>query len=527
MPLGRSHAEGLDRETSLEEGGGIGGIEAAKVYVKELVEKSEVVGRVLPFSSHRVDEISIVLKEKKLPFSSYVFVLDDDGLPIIYQVVGFRDGLSDYNLEKRLIALGMPLKDDRTLICSGVLAGKLYEDGRIGLPKCPVTPLAEVRLCTPELVRLIIEPEEEPKVRIGVNPLTSQPVYIKLRPLIKQGLLINGASGTGKTTALLTLITRSLEACGDLHFIILDWTGEFRSLAQSDYAKKFRVNVLAWDKFISGLKMEDPMFLLSLLEKEDPRVKGALKRLIYASLVLCKEDKLYPTKRNTKAKLLGKVARRAILDEVRDIIDKSAYIPDDVPEDVWDKERLIEEVEKDNVLIIDFTRSEDLSTPDEVKVKRRVAAFLAKCLWDELSQGRKLTCVIVSDEARRIAPAKFYERIYGRTDTIWITLAREGGKKGCSLWLATRRLDLLNRAVRAELQQNFICFNIEDVDKGRAKRRIGEAFASLLTTLPPGEAIVKSATGFKTPRQVVHVKFDLVLQPLTEYKLEERFKPRI
>jgi len=52
------------------------------------------------------------------------------------------------------------------------------------------------------------------------------------------------------------------------------------------------------------------------------------------------------------------------------------------------------------------------------------------------------------------------------------------------------------------------------------------ADASLIGALPPGEAIVKSAAGFRIPGQVMHVKFDKVVEPSSvKYGLEERFKP--
>jgi len=129
---------------------------------------------------------------------------------------------------------------------------------------------------------------------------------------------------------------------------------------------------------------------------------------------------------------------------------------------------------------------------------------------------------VVSDEAHRIAPEKFYG---GEMDPVWIRLATEGGRNGCPLWLVARRLSLVSKAVTTELQQNFICFNVEDVDRRRIIEDLGETFASLLGALPPGEALVKSATGFKIPGQVIHVKFDVVMSPSSvKYGLEERFK---
>jgi len=413
----------------------------------------------------------------------------------------------------------------QTYDCVGILVGKLYEDGRIEPPKYPVIPLSEVYSCPPKLIELVTEPNTPYKVKIGMDPLTSQPVHIDLRPLIRQGLLISGAQGTGKTTALLTLISRSLEAYGNLRFAILDWTGEFQPLSSLE-EKGFKVCSVSWDRFITGLKMDDPESTLHLIEEEDPRAKsGAPSEVLFTALILCKKDKQYPTKQNVKSKIDEQKAGRqqGTILTAHSIVDKADHIPKEKPEEICGKEKLLENIRKNNILIIDFTRTEDVNVPDDFEVKKRMGAFLAKCIWEEATQKKDFGCIVVSDEAHRIAPEKFYG---GEMDPIWMRLATEGGRNGCPLWLVARRLSLVSKAVTTELQQNFICFNVEDVDRKRIIEDLGETFASLLGALPPGEAIVKSATGFKVPGQVTHVKFEKVLEPSSvKYGLEERFKP--
>jgi DNA helicase HerA-like ATPase len=497
------------------------------------VKRAEVVGNIFSRSTYGIDKILITLRQgRKLPLGSYVFVLDDDGLPIIYQITSPEYYRYGYDFEKRLIAYGRAVKDDSyTYDCTGILVGKLYEDGRIEPPRYPVPPLADVYLCTPELVKMITEPDEEPKVRIGINVLTKEPVYIKLRPLIRQGLLISGAQGTGKTTALLTLITRSLEAFDKLRFLILDWTGEFDALVNSEYAKRFRITSITWDEFVASSKIENLELLLKLIISEDPRVQGAVYEVISSALAMCKKEGVYPTKDNLRRRISEQLQYRKpeTIQTALSVIERSTHIPRSPPKTIWTRQHFIEEIEKNNVVIIDFTKTNDPQTPDDMEVKMQVATSLANYIWEEATCRKDFGCIIVSDEAHRIAPEKAYSGIYGereKINPIWIRLATEGGRKGCPLWFAARRLSLVSKAITTELQQNFICFNVEDVDRERVKQDIGETFASLLGALSPGEAIVKSATGFKIPGQVIHVKFDLVLQPSSvKYGLEERFKP--
>ena len=498
-----------------------------KINVKELVKQADIVGNVFSRSRYGIDKIYITLrKDKKLPLGSYVFVLDEDNLPIVYQVASPEYYRYGYDFEKRLIDHGRASKDEsHTYDCVGILVGKLYEDGRVEPPKYPVIPLSEVYSCPPKLIELVTEPNTPYKVKIGIDPLTSQPVHIDLRPLIRQGLLISGAQGTGKTTALLTLISRSLEAYKDLHFMILDWTGEFQPLSSLN-DKGFKVCSMSWDKFITGLKMDDPESTLRLIEEEDPRAKsGAPSEVLFTSLILCKKDKLYPTKQNVKSKIEEQRSGRQLgtILTAHSIVDKSDHITAEAPKEIFGKEKLLDEIRKNNILIVDFTRTEDVSVPDDIEVKKRMGTFLAKCVWEEATRKKDFGCIIVSDEAHRIAPEKFYG---GEMDPAWLRLATEGGRNGCPLWLVARRLSLVSKAVTTELQQNFICFNVEDVDRKRIIEDLGETFASLLGALPPGEAIVKSAIGFKIPGQVTHVKFDKVMEPSSvKYGLEERFKP--
>lgn len=498
-----------------------------KFNVKEITKSANIVGNVFSRYTYGINKIYITLrKDVKLSLGSYVFVLDDDDLPIVYQVASPEYYRYGYDFEKRLIAHGRVSKDEsHTYDCVGILVGKLYEDGRIEPPKYPVIPLSEVYSCPPKLIKLVTEPNTPFKVKIGVDPLTLQSVYIDLRPLIRQGLLISGAQGTGKTTALLTLISRSLEVYKNLRFIILDWTGEFQPLSSLE-KNGFKICLVSWDKFITGLKMDDPESTLHLIAEEDPRVKsGAPREVLFTALILCKKDGKYPTKQNVKSKVEEqKVGRQpGTIKTVHSIVDKATHIPEKEPEEVCSKEKLLDEVKKNNIVIIDFTHTEDVNVPDDFEVKKKMGAFLAKCIWEGATEKKDFGCIVVSDEAHRIAPEKFYG---DEMDPIWIRLATEGGRNGCPLWLVARRLSLVSKAVTTELQQNFICFNVEDVDKKRIIEDLGETFANLLGALPQGEAIVKSATGFKVPGQVMHIKFDKVLEPSSvKYGLEERFKP--
>ncbi len=190
-------------------------------------------------------------------------------------------------------------------------------------------------------------------------------------------------------------------------------------------------------------------------------------------------------------------------------------LPKEYPQGI--EETVVDLVKKWNIVIVDFSTSKEL--PDEFDFKKAIAAYLAEEIWQEAISNKNFGCVIVSDEAHRICPQGEY------FDKIWLKLATEGGRNCCPFWLVARRLSLVSKNVTVESQQNIICFNVEDIDRKRIEEDIGHTFAGMLGALPQGEAMVKSAMGFRVPGQTIHVKFDVELEPASAtFKAKQRFQ---
>jgi len=515
--------------------------------IRSMIKNAKQVGNVFSWRIYGLEKIYITLRKGvKLPVGSYVFVKDDDGLPIVYQVASPTYYRYSFDFEKRLIAHGGISRDEaHTYDCVGILVGKVLEvveeEGEsrrkkieIQPPRYPVPPLSEVYECTSNLMEILTRPSSEPIVKIGKEPLTGLEVKIALRALIRQGLLISGAQGTGKTTALLTLICRSLETYPSLRFLVLDWTGEMRVLEQlngkrfGNPPRQISANALPWDSKID-LVYTGPDLLVRLIREDDPRVRGAVEAALNDTLALCAKKKMPLTKTNLQSIVDGEikdVRKDTTIKAVKKVISGSKWIPDEAAEEKLPENiinQFIRELESVNIYVVDFSKTENPEIPDEFEFKKMMAEVMAWHVWNTARIRKDFGCVVVSDEAHRICP----ERGYGELPGIWLRLATEGGRNGCPLWLVARRLSLVSKSVTTELQQNFFCFNVEDVDRRRVSEDLGETFASLLGSLPPGEAIVKSAAGFRVPGQVIHVCFDQVLKPSSaEYGLEERFPER-
>lgn len=484
-----------------------------KVNIKDLASSGQVVGNVFARYTYGIDRILITLRKGvKLPLGAYVHVVDEDGLPIVYQITSPEYYRYGYDFEKRLIAHGGISRDEaHTYDCTGVLVGRICEDGKIEPPKYPIIPLSEVYICPPKLVEMVTQPLDDWKIRIGTNPETGMPVYIAMEPLVRQSLLFTGAQGTGKTTALITLIARAVKADPPLRFLIFDWTGEFNSLT------KLEENVaktVFWEEFVARSVAEKPEVAVGLVEG-DPRMRSAAVRdCVFQAIYQCIEEELTPTSENV-APLIDRQTRgeESTRAEARMVVNDN--LPSKYPEGV--EETVVDMVKKWNIVIVDFSTSKEL--PDEFDFKKRIAAYLAEKIWREATLNKNFGCIVVSDEAHRICPQGEY------FDKIWLKLATEGGRNCCPFWLVARRLSLVSKNVTVESQQNIICFNVEDIDRKRIEEDIGHTFAGMLGALPQGEAMVKSAMAFRVPGQTIHVKFDVEIEPASAaFKAKQRFQ---
>ncbi len=264
---------------------------------KEVAAKAQVVGNVFARYTYGIDRILITLRKGiKLPLGAYVHVIDEDGLPIVYQVTSPEYYRYGYDFEKRLIAHGGISRDEaHTYDCTGVLVGKVCEDGKIEPPKYPVIPLSEVYACPSKLVEMVTQPLDPWKIKIGINPETGMPVYIALEPLVRQSLLLTGAQGTGKTTALITLIARAAQADPPLRFLIFDWTGEFGSLSKLG---EEMVRTVFWENFVEKGVAKKPDAAVCFV-KGDPRMfSEAVKNCVYQAIYQCVGEGRVPTREN-------------------------------------------------------------------------------------------------------------------------------------------------------------------------------------------------------------------------------------
>ena len=538
------------------------------------MKNAEKVGNVYSVRGryYGLDNIPITIsKGKEVPNWSYVFVKHwKTGKPVVYQVIKVHFDQPGTEYQDVSISMGSPIKDPsiRKYKCRGLLVGEIEERGDIIPPRYPIEPEADVYRCPDEMVKFITQPLDKWSIRVGEIPELKIPVKIHLKPLVRQGLLITGAQGTGKTTALITLITRAALANPPLRFLILDWTGEFMNIKKAidnirrkikendkkylleilgiseeelseDYLRllsRASVKVIEWWKIYCGfLKIEElTEYLRTMLDRiiaqqyrfSDASRKYArtlvshVHKLTIKDLEILAESKSMKGKKEESTVAGAKTLIRSVL---------SSYLPaDDKDLEKWESfsyliDKLKEDIERNNVVIIDFSARipEELSIADDINVKADIATMIAKRIWDIGSKDPDFGCIIVVDEAHRVCP----EKDFGYMDPIWQRLASEGGRNKIPLWIVARRLSLVSKKVTTELQQNFFCFNVEDVDKKRVEENLGKTFADIAPygTIPPLHCIIKS-NGFRIPGQIVFTKIDIIERPAGVRPAKEVFR---
>lgn len=472
----------------------------------------------------------MTLKEgTQLTTGSYVFLLDDDSYPVIYQVVQPYWFRPSFDFEESLITIGNPTVDSRIqrYRCDCTLVGKLTETA-VGPPRNPVRPFANVYSCSPEIVAKVIQPDGDWTVKLGTNPETGRDVLIDLNTLVRQGLIVTGAQGTGKTTGLLTLVSRAMQATPPARFLLLDWTGEFSSMAGK---KEFRVQCINWERLATTVFENIHERTKDIMA---PLVRGRgtkVFKLLVASVDQCKEDDEFPTKKAiidrapNKGNLLWPKAKKDETDGLISILRTAVNSCDEVLDkppslkNTTTVDELSARLESLHGVVVDFSYPELGLVPDDQGTKNHVATALANAVWSRASSGKGFGCIIVTDEAHRLLPEGGSRE---DIDRIWFKLATEGGRNGCPMWIVARRLALVNKTITIEAQQNMISFNTEDIDRHRIESDLGSDFAGMLGALSPGEAMVKSM-GFRIPGQVVHVMFDSEIAPASPPKAKERF----
>ena len=126
--------------------------------------------------------------------------------------------------------LGRPDVDEKKVFFTAKALQIGFEDpgGEIMPLLDQIQPLSTVYALSEEEAASLLTPKASAYIEVAhIFPSLKEPVRLDLGKLLRQGCLLTGGVGTGKTTSLLTLVHSILVANYDSHFLIVDWDGEF------------------------------------------------------------------------------------------------------------------------------------------------------------------------------------------------------------------------------------------------------------------------------------------------------------
>jgi len=427
---------------------------------------------------------------------------------VFYQVVEvpMRRKARDY--EEDLVRLGRPLMDESRNYpraravqlgyiedISRLLSGNTDIDDLSMLIE-HVKPLSEVYRPKDEVVERLLQPAGD-SIMVGkIYPSWRHEYRFNLQRLLRQGLLVVGGVGTGKTTTMLTILYRVVKAFldknGRPHVLIIDKDGE--------YGADALISLIGKDNYVH-IHIDD-------ISEVEYISKGE-----YASALLSKLG--YPDRKSKAARLLDTAVRELSSEEPYKL--EPGYVEDKIlplikgkDYDAWvEIRRRLEKWKKEYsgpggsysiTSILELLRSKivvhiDLSATRDYNRAYRLLADLLGKIYDTALRDPGFGCIIVIDEAHLYAPeaggvSLADDDIAKELKNIIHVIATTGPRNGVTPFIATQRPSLISKTITTQMGQNIIAHRVEDVDLERIEEIMGP-IARKVRVLPRGWAIVK------------------------------------
>jgi len=473
-----------------------------------MMKSLEVVGRVFSEDgTYRPNELTFTLVEGKSITLGEIVCIEHpklDNVYVFYQVIDIPLRRKVKVYEEDLVRANQPIEDPERNYPRAYAIQIGYIDPETNEVKPlleHIRPLCEVYRPTPDMVENLLRPRSD-RVYVSVGriyPKLENELYLDLSVLLRQGLLIIGGVGTGKTTTMITMIVTLLEECVKSglrpHLLIIDKDGEYGCEELKSIAELAGGYVyIPIDKigFVETFTNPDALHrrLLEVMgvhpsSRLARELKSTIQQVFVNSRVVKLSEEFFEeilnrVPPNLKSELRGrlKVAKEVLL-ETSSVIE---YSIDDV----------IELISTNAVVHVDCSSAE---TWDQVL---RVVASLLDDIYMRALQDKSFGCLIVIDEVHFYAPEKgmfrpasevLHERM---RNTLIGKIATTGARNGVVLFVTTQRLSLVAKTLSTQVGQNLIVHRVEDVDLERLKEIAGSELVDAIRLLPRGYALVKA-----------------------------------
>lgn len=360
-----------------------------------------------------------------------------------------------------------------------------------------VKPLSEVYRPRSEVIDKLLTPNGLP-ITIGkIYPSWKHEYRFELSRLLRQGLLIVGGVGTGKTTTMLTILYRVIKTLiengGIPHVLIIDKDGEYGSsklidLVGRENYLKIQIDEISNVEYVSKERFaEDLLRALGYMDKRSHAAKLLYDTVIQTDL----KQPLLLTPQYVEDNIIPVIKQRS-----------TEYYPEIRGKfNEWKKNYKSQNHRYSILNIVSLVKEKmivhiDLSTARDYKVVYNTLNNILRCLYDIVVRDEKFGCILVIDEAHLFAPERGGitltddERSVGELRETLHLIATTGPRNGITPFIATQRPSLITKTMTTQMGQNIIAHRVEDVDLERISEIMG-SIAYMVRVLPRGWAIVK------------------------------------
>lgn len=392
--------------------------------------------------------------------------------------------------EEKLVRDGIIRHDPEKITGKAVCWQVGYDDnGTIRPLLTPIPPLTPVYRPSEQALTTFLT-AEGPSITVGRMYPTDIPIRIALKPLFRQGALVVGGVGTGKSTLLLSLMINILNSLnGMARILLIDWDGEYNS----EQLRKAAEQAGGYVKVTASTKLARKKINLPAQEWYDRFRKTSAKtgqdkamRTLYAVLKRMEEEgeTSFEWSQETFSKILERVQLPEVKQELTSLGPAVFTHVDEEGEDV------ISLVSSNALVHMDFT---DAQSWDEIINKTREA--LQAC-YLEARTNPAFGVIVVIDEAHNFVPQSIHEGAASREAYEYMIplmklVATTGPRNGMPLFIATQRLSELDKFTSTQMGQNIFAFRVEDVDLERLRNIMGSDIAYTARYLPRGYCLYK------------------------------------
>ena len=452
------------------------------------------VGYVLSASgAYPPDTIEITLLRGGAVHRGEYLYVEHDGKHIFVQVESVFVKRPTSSYDEKLARDDVIIHDAEKVVGKAVCAQVGYDAGDSIEPYLhPIPPLAPAYKPTGEELYRLIAPRG-PSISIGRIYPTEAPLTLDLRVLFRQGALVVGGVGTGKSTLLLTIMMKILENAGlRPHLLLIDWDGEYNTPALSAKAEAAGgyLRMTSKTPIKRRIRAMSPTEWYNMFRRiTGVAAQSREARALYGALKTLEERGVSSIEWSMEGFRL--VAEQVASPEARRLLETQAQRVFTGSEEGADGGVDVVEALRRNALVhVDFS---DADNWDEIILKTR--DILEAC-YVEARANPSFGVAVFIDEVHNFCPQSVHEgaasrEAYEALTPLMKLLATTGPRNGVPLLIATQRLSEVDKFISTQMGQNIFAFRVEDVDLERLRNIVGSDVAYSARLLPRGYCIYK------------------------------------